>query len=87
MSLAKFISPNDSCFVTATNYYQVDEDSFIPIVNIGGSIRGRYRKRPKEMYIRATHEVLSGFLKTEAGRQKLLKWLEIAVLSAFRKEE
>jgi len=67
-------------------YHQVDEESFIPIVNIGGSIRGKHRTRPTEMYIRVTKEVLSGVLSTEEKRQKLLKWLSNAILPSFKEE-
>ena len=70
-----------------TNFIQVDEDSFIPIVNIGGSIRGKYRSRPKEMYIRATRETLSGVFESEVNKEKFFKWLQFAVLNAFDKEK
>ena len=68
------------------NYLQVDEDSFIPIVNIGGSVRGKYRKRPKEMYIRATRETIENIFKSETTKEQFFKWLSIAVLPAFEKE-
>lgn len=86
MSLTKFIPVTDDCFVNV-DFHQVIEDSFIPIVNIGGSVHGKYKKRPKEMYIRATHEVLSDIFKSEANKERFFKWLHFAVLNGLDKEK
>lgn len=43
----------------------------------------RLKKRPEELYLRLTKEVLSDLLKTEQAQKKFLQWLEVAVLPSF----
>lgn len=46
----------------------------------------RLKKRPDELYLRLTKEVLSELLKTEQAQKQFLKWLEMAVLPCFNEK-
>jgi hypothetical protein len=66
------------------NYFQVDEKSFIPIVNIGSALRGRIKGyRPKEAYIRVTQESLSSVFESEVNQKRFLDWLAKGILPAL----